>query len=170
MKKFIVFLFCLFAGMPAFGKDKPYVRLVIEEEKKDKEIKFSLKKSEVIFGDCDHFVRVYKEKGMKTRREYVLSIYNSNYESIGDYVIFSSRFIFWDGEENGKRVGGIIESEKGEMSVLVPFDKNNPVAFFIIKSIAGEKEKEQKFISLPVKKLLEQFVALEKRVEEDLKH
>ena len=166
MKKFIVFLFCFLAGLPAFGKDKPYVRLVIEEVKKDKEFKFSLKEAEVIFGDCDHFVRIFEETGVKNKTEYVLATYNSKHELIENYVIPSGRFIFWDGEENGKKTGGLIESEKGEMDVLVPFDKNNPASFFIVKNLTREKSRVWKFTPLPVKKLLEQCSAIEKKIAE----
>ena len=166
MKKFIVFLFCFLTGLSVFGKDKPYLNLTIEETKTDKGIDFSLKEAKVIFGDCDSFIRVSEETWVNPGSEYIFEAYNAEHKSIGNYVVSSGRFIFVDGARNGKMTGRLIELKKGEMDVLIPFDKKNPVSFFIVNNITKEKSRRFKFTSLPVKKLLEQYSAIEKKIAE----
>jgi hypothetical protein len=170
MKKFIVFLFCFFAGMPVLAKDKPYLRLSIEETKTDKGIDFSLKKAEVFFGDCDHFVRHLDKMWQDPESDYIFETYNSEHELIGEYVATSGRFILWDGEKDGKMTGGEIELKKGKMDVIVPFNKKHPAHFFVIKYDTKKKNNIWKFVSLPVKKMLEQCSDIEKKIAEKEKH
>jgi len=174
MKKFIVFLFCFFTGMPAFGENKGYVNLIIEEVKTDNkidlfsdEITFSLKEAKAVFGNYNRLVVRHKKGQQKSAWDYFLETYDSKHGLIGTYVVSSGRFILWDGIKDGKMTGGLIESKKGEMDVFIPFDKNNPPHFFIVKTDIIEKNRKWKFIPLPVKKLLEQLDDREKNAKEE---
>lgn len=165
MKRSIVFLFCFLAGMPAFGENKTYLYLVINEVKTEKGLKFSLKEAKAVFGNYDNFI-VHSEEAWRSRQwNYVLAIFDSKHESIGNYIITSSRFIFKDEEKNGRTAEGLIEIEKEEMHVVVPFDRDVPPSYFVVRESTNEKRKVRNCISLPVEKLLEQFDALKKGAE-----
>jgi len=160
---FIIFLIVFFLGTKEIRAESFYVRLEFKETKIDSKIRFEFQEASALYGLYDSFFVPYTEDN--PQGDYVLEAYNSQKEIQGRYWLSSSRYVFWDSAEGG---GGVLESDTGQLSAVIPYDRDNPTAFVRIAS--GENlEDKTSFIPLPVDKLEEEFKKFRLCIEENQK-
>ncbi len=135
-------------------RKKFYLRVKFKETKVDSKVRFEPLGIEPLYGFYDSFFEPFNERNPK---DYVLETYNSQKELQARYSLSSSRYIFWDSIDGG---GGIIESDSGTLSAIIPYNREEPTRFIRIAS-AENLEDKTRFFSIAVENVEKAFKEIE---------
>ena len=119
-----------------------FLSIKVLEEKLDKGIVFFTKKTELSRGRYITPKKLAKDYHVSDY-EYILEVYNADEKLITKYIIPSGRFVLWD---DGRGRGGIKESTKGIIPLMLPYDENNPIRFLRV----DDKGRRTKFLPVVI--------------------